>query len=202
VSFSQANLINFQNEFTSGAFYWLVSFPMILLGFYMGREGNFEKISSNRERLLQIVFFSFTIGLISYIIREVLIPSWKGSSLVFMQKVCLRFLWWTSAWGIAAFYTTMLLLLLHKKSWQNKLLPISFIGKMALTNYILQGLILVPLCITFNLFNKATPAPALLATFIFYALQVLFSQWWLKQHTTGPFERLLQRFVYGRLKPK
>jgi len=202
LSFSQANLIAFQQEFTSGTFYWFGSLPLILLGFYMGREGIFEKISTNRKTLLQIIFTGFAIGLTSYILREFLIPFWRGTSLVLIQKFCLRFLWWSSAWGMAAFYTAFLLLLLRKKSWRDRLFPLSLVGKMALTNYILQGLMLVPLCITFNLFDKATPLLALLVTLIFYTLHVLLSTWWLKYHTTGPLEWLLHRFVYGNLQNK
>ena len=51
----------------------------------------------------------------------------------------------------------------------------------------------------FGLWAKVGPAWRLvLSLFIFFAVQVPFSYWWLKNHDRGPLEALWARLTYGR----
>jgi uncharacterized protein len=72
---------------------------------------------------------------------------------------------------------------------------------MPLTNYLMQ----TALCTTlfynwgFGLWAQVGPAAGLvLAVFIFLAVQVPLSHWWLRHHDRGPLEALWARLTYGR----
>jgi len=67
---------------------------------------------------------------------------------------------------------------------------------MAFTNYLSQGLIIVPLCLVFGWFDRVTPSRGLLLAGAFALLQLLFSTWWLRHHSAGPFERMWRRVTY------
>ncbi|GAB3726385.1 DUF418 domain-containing protein [Luteimonas pelagia] len=73
-------------------------------------------------------------------------------------------------------------------------------GRMALTNYLAQSVIGVTVFmgIGFGLVGRL-PLPAIYAYAIgLYALQALFSHWWLARHAQGPMEALWRRWTYGR----
>lgn len=73
-------------------------------------------------------------------------------------------------------------------------------GRMALTNYLMQSVVGVGVFmgIGFGLAGRL-PLPAIYAyAFGLYALQVLFSRWWLQRHAQGPMEAVWRRWTYGR----
>lgn len=201
-NFFSAKLLNLKNELITGHFYWWSNLPLVLLGFYMGRSGMFNRISVHRNNLLKVIIAGFIIGVFFYVLREILLDSWRGTKINFTQRYSLRLLWWMAAWPIAAFYTCGILLLLFKQKWQDRFTSIAAVGRMALTNYILQGIVLVPIVLFFDLFDTSTPFLGLLVAVILFVLQVLFSMWWLKRYSSGPLEALLHRFAYGSTKEK
>ena len=58
----------------------------------------------------------------------------------------------------------------------------------ALTNYLLQAVIIVPVCLGFNLFGRVTPSLAVLLAFVVWSVEVPASVWWLKRFPFGPAE--------------
>jgi uncharacterized protein len=71
---------------------------------------------------------------------------------------------------------------------------------MALTNYLMQAGVIVPLCLTFGWFDHFTPTRSLALALGFFALvQVPFSLMWLRHFEFGPAEWLWRLFTYGRI---
>ena len=76
-------------------------------------------------------------------------------------------------------------------------------GRMALTNYLLQSLI----CTTvfygtgLGLFGRYGPALTLPFVFMIYFAEMALSVWWLKRFQFGPAEWLWRTLTYGRLQP-
>ena len=127
-----------------------------------------------------------------------LLARWVTSSAEFGPRLSLGLLWSIHAWGLAAFYASSLLLLLETRYGKQWLAPLGWVGRMALTNYLLQALIIVPLCIELNLFGRVTPSLGVLLAWAVWSIQVAASMWWLKQFRFGPAERLWRCLTYGR----
>ena len=70
---------------------------------------------------------------------------------------------------------------------------------MALTNYLLQSAIIVPVCIAFGLFHNITPRLGLTLVFLVWLVQVPASVWWLKRFRFGPAEWIWRTLTYGSL---
>ena len=68
---------------------------------------------------------------------------------------------------------------------------------MAFTNYLVQSLVAVPLCLALGLFDRISPAHGLALALAIGAAQTVFSVWWLRGHAMGPFERLWRIATYG-----
>ncbi len=69
---------------------------------------------------------------------------------------------------------------------------------MALTNYLLQAAIIVPICIVFDLFDKVTPSLGLALAIGVSSLQVPASVLWLRRYRFGPVEWIWRTLTYGR----
>jgi uncharacterized protein len=85
------------------------------------------------------------------------------------------------------------------------LAPFAWTGRMALTNYLMQSLIIG--CVLFGVGPGLALAGKVGTATIFgivcaaYGLQVLFSRWWLSRYQFGPMEWVWRAFTYGERPP-
>ena len=98
-------------------------------------------------------------------------------------------------------YAATIVLLWQNPAWQQRLMPFSYVGRMALTNYLLQSLICTTIFYSYGLglYGKVGPLLDLFLAIAIYSLQVPFSKWWLASHRYGPMEWVWRRLTYGQL---
>jgi uncharacterized protein len=178
---------------------WPASLPMFFFGLYLGRRRVFESIAKQGRKLRLVLVVGLGIGALAYAVRMLLLMKWMNSSVEFGPRLSLGLLWGIHAWGLAAFYASALLLLLESRHGKQWLAPLAAVGRMALTNYLSQALIIIPLCIGLNLFGRVTPSLGLLLALAVWSIQVPASMWWLKHFRFGPAEWVWRCFTYGRL---
>lgn len=180
---------------------WPGSLPMFLCGFYLGRLRIFENIGAHRRLLRRTLIAGLALGILAFAGFEVLDRAVANRPPSFALSMMSRLFWHAHAWGMAAFYASSLFLLSQRNAWQQWLAPLGAVGRMALTNYLLQSVLLVPVCIALNLFDRVTPTLGLLMALGVWALQVPGSVWWLKRFQFGPAEWVWRRLTYGRTQP-
>ena len=105
------------------------------------------------------------------------------------------------ALGIA--YASGFALLYLRPAWRARLSVLAPVGRMALTNYLLQTLVCVPLFYGFGLgigprFGQAS---VLLTFVLLFPAQIVASHWWLARFHFGPVEWLWRSLTYGRVQP-
>jgi uncharacterized protein len=108
--------------------------------------------------------------------------------------------YWTSRPAMMIFYVLVIVRLAQDPTWARRLAPLAVTGRMPLTNYLMQTAICTTLFYAwgFGLWGKVGPAWGLVLAFaIFFAIQVPWSNWWLKRHDRGPIEALWARLTYG-----
>jgi uncharacterized protein len=105
--------------------------------------------------------------------------------------------------ALAIFYMSSLVLLFQRPAWQRVLSPLAAVGRMALTNYLLQSIISTLLFYGygFALYDDVNAASGVLLAIAIYALQIVFSNWWLRRFQFGPMEWLWRTLTYGRRQP-
>jgi uncharacterized protein len=76
-------------------------------------------------------------------------------------------------------------------------------GRMALTNYLMQTLINILIFngIGLGLAGKIGPSIYILWFVFLMILQIIFSKWWLSKYQFGPFEWLWRSLTYKKLQP-
>lgn len=200
MSYLAANFEWVKFWYSTAIIYWCGNISLFLLGFYAGREGVFQKIAADRKRLLLIMPLGLLAGVTFYFLRYFVDESGAAQEPYnWGQKLAVGLFYKFHAWGLAAFYASILLLLSQKMQQHRWLAPLAAVGRMALTNYLLQALIIIPVCIIFNLFDKVTPTVGLLLALAVWAVQVPFSLLWLKYFNFGPFEWIWRSLTYGKI---
>jgi len=98
-------------------------------------------------------------------------------------------------------YAGGLVLLFERASWRRRLRPLAAVGRMALTNYLLQTIICTTIFYGFGLglFGRLGPAASLALTVLVFAAQVSISVWWMRSFRFGPMEWLWRTLTYGQV---
>jgi uncharacterized protein len=180
--------------YTTSIVYWPGCLPMFFFGLYLGRRRFFEKLETKITTLRVALIIGLAIGASAY--ASVIFIATK-----FGPSPFTRLLWHIHAYGLATCYASTLLLLLQTRRGKLWTTPLGMVGRMALTNYLLQAVIIVPICIELNLFDRVTPDLGLLLALIVWSMQVPFSVWWLRRFHFGPAEWLWRSITYGRRQP-
>jgi uncharacterized protein len=105
--------------------------------------------------------------------------------------------------ALSIFYMTSLVLLAQTAIWEYRLQPLASVGRMAISNYLLQTLICTTLFYGygFGLYGQVGAAAGVLLTIAIYALQIPLSVWWLHHFRFGPVEWLWRSLSYGQWQP-
>ena len=179
-----------------------------LLGFWISKAGILKKINENkkfRSRLLitslvltaiLIPFYFFILDDLYPVIKKALVYKW----LIYSATRIFIILWYILTTACVTLYATILIGLSRsgKGKW---FLPLASFGQMALSNYLIQSLVLVPYFLLTNKFRTVSPTEGLILFIVVFALQLLFSTWWMKKYTMGPFEWVLRSFTYWKWQP-
>ncbi|WP_100332545.1 DUF418 domain-containing protein [Bacillus xiapuensis] len=102
---------------------------------------------------------------------------------------------------LTVFYAVTILFLYDRAKGRALLHWLSFPGRMALTNYIMQSVICTFLFgpFGFGVYGKLHLTAAVAIAIAVFILQVLVSRWWLSRFRYGPLERVWRSITYWRL---
>ena len=196
-----SNLLWLRYWYANAAFEWPGMLPLFFLGLYFGRRPLRDSLGRPARDLGRILAAGVAISALSFAARAWLAEQWAGSSLLVGRRIALGFLWNAHAWSLAAAYAVTLVLVARTPSGIRVLAPLGAVGRMALTNYLLQAALIVPVCIAFDLYDRVSPALGVLLALAVAAIQVPASVWWLGRFRFGPAEWIWRSLTYGRAQP-
>jgi len=106
--------------------------------------------------------------------------------------------------GLCLFYlSTLTLLFTYRASVRRFLAPLAPVGRMGLTNYLMQSIVLTILIdpIGFGLGERIPGRAGFLVLDAFFVVQILYSGWWFKRFRFGPVEWAWRSLTWGKLQP-
>ena len=105
--------------------------------------------------------------------------------------------------GMSIFYMTSLVLLMQSNAGRKILMPLAPAGRMALTNYLSQSIIMTFVFYNTGLgfYGKIGPLYWIIMAFILYAVQIWWSHVWFHYYRFGPAEWLWRSLTYGEKQP-
>ena len=202
-SYTEIVVQNFKDLKFKADFQWnsgriFVTFGFFLLGLLVGKRKIFEHLNENKKLIKKMMWWS--IGVNIFIIAFFLtidiaqlwdkMPKWFG--------MVGNFLFSLHSLLMTIFYITGLSLWLSKTYMEKVLINFSAIGKMALSNYLLQSVIGVMLfySVGFGLAGDISPAWCYVIGIGIFIFQIIFSKWWLSKFIYGPMEWLWRSATY------
>ena len=198
MSYIAANYAWVRYWYATAITFWPASLPMFLFGLYIGRRRFFDNVVPHRRGLRLALIAGLAVGVFAFAGAALLNRPWANSPRPLVLRITSGLLWSVHAWGLAAFYASSLLSLLQNRGWQRRLAPLGAVGRMALTNYLLQSALIVPVCMTLGLFDRVTPSMGVLIALCVWAIQVPASVWWLRHFNFGPAEWMWRSLTYAR----
>lgn len=102
---------------------------------------------------------------------------------------------------LALGYGASLTLLCQDPAWQRRLAPVSAVGRMGLTNYLMQSVVCAILFQHLGLAGKVSPTGQLGLSLAIYTAQMAVSVAWLRAFQYGPMEWLWRSLTYLTWQP-
>jgi uncharacterized protein len=172
---------------------------LFLLGMWVWRAGIVQRLDEYRPVLKRVCAWCIPVGLIFNVYAAAVF------ALIAQERVSMwawpaGTFWLIGAHVLAAGYISGLALIFLDENRRRILLPFAAVGRMALTNYLMQSV----LCTLFfyhyttGLYGRIGPAIGLVPTVVLYGAQVVFSNWWLRRYRFGPMEWLWRGMTYGK----
>jgi uncharacterized protein len=172
---------------------------LFLLGMWVWRAGIVQRLEEYRPVLKRVCMWCLPVGLIlNLYVAIVFAVHQPGTVSLWAWSAGVLFL--PSAHILSAGYISGLALLYLQEDKRRFLLPFAAVGRMALTDYLMQSV----LCTLFfyhyttGLYGRVGPAIGLIPTVLLYSAQVVFSNWWLQRYRFGPMEWLWRGMTYGK----
>jgi uncharacterized protein len=171
-------------------------FALFLLGMMIGRNRWYENLEEKKPFLIRLRKWLFLIGFPSTLIFAYAKVFAHGVS-----DIVEAALYALSVIPMAFVYVSSIVLLYIKNN--TKLEIFSYVGKMTLTNYILQSCsaYLFFYGTGFALFGKTGSIFLPVFAISVYAIQTLLSKAWLHYFEFGPLEWIWRQLTYGKLMP-
>ncbi len=174
---------------------------MFLLGLAAGKAGVFREIDTHLPFWRRLAYWALPAGLLMSLmfsgLNFALSEQWITHPWAEVLKSSLQIL---CAPLVSLGYIAVIVLMSRRLKWLNVFAPV---GRMALTNYLTQSLVLSLFFFGYGLgfFNQVSiPVIYLLVVFL-YAAQVFISTYWLKLFRFGPFEWAWRILTYLKRQP-
>ena len=175
---------------------------LFALGMWVWRAGIVQNLEQYRPVLKRICVWCLPVGIVlNLYVATVFAMVQPGVVSVWAWSAGMLFL--PSAHILSAGYISGLALIFLDERRRRFLQPFAAVGRMALTDYLMESVVFTLFFYhyTTGLYGRVGPAVGLGITVVFFAIQVMISNWWLKSHRFGPMEWLWRGMTYGKFPP-
>jgi uncharacterized protein len=185
--------------------YWPVYLPedsmvMFIAGLYAVRRRMLQDPRGNRRLLLIVLIAGGVLG----IAGEVIPYSWPPFRFTDRHAGMAYFSFRSAIFGSKlglAYAVALLLLISYSERARRAAAVLGGAGRMSLTNYVMQLVMLETLFASHTFHLPLTRPAALISAFLFFALQLVFSRWWIARFRYGPMEWFWRSLTYARWQP-
>lgn len=172
---------------------------MFLLGFYFYRIGFFQNPSKHQPLIRKVLIYGLILGLVGNFTFAFMVGNeaeFPPSAAGIIGVICYGF----GVPALALFYIGLIVTLWQTEFWQRILSFFAPVGRMALTNYLMQTVICVLIFYGygFGQFGKFGAVSATLIALLIFLFQILVSAIWLKYFAFGPLEWIWRQLTYGK----
>jgi len=175
------------------------SFMLFLLGFIALRLGLFDEPERHRRLIVTLAVAGTALWAVQAFVFPSLPVHETGPIVraVALNRLQYGFGLVRDMWLSFLYIGVVLLLVARDRDWLRRLAPFAWTGRMALTNYMIQVALLDLTFSKYGLGLQVTPLVGLTMAVALFAVDAMFSRWWLARFRYGPFEWLWRSATYG-----
>lgn len=183
-------------------FFYPVVLSMFLVGMWAARTRIIEEYDRHLPFFRKTLWWGLTIGLTG---NTLLVVAYRNANMASQDAWATLYATMHTIGGIAlgGFYVSSFILFYAKGKANGAVKFLAPVGRMALTNYLMQSLItsILFLGCGFGLFGKIEIWQGILITIAIFNMQIPLSKWWLSRFRFGPMEWLWRSLTYGKIQP-
>lgn len=176
-----------------------IALSMFLLGLYLGKNKIYESLESF---IIKIKKSAIGIAIISNLYRILFLYVFVKLDVYKIEIVRQLFIKFMVISDVimGLFYLWIIGWLWYKTKFRKILSPLQHVGKMALTNYLMQSFIglLLFSSLGFSLYETLSPSLVFLTAILVFVFQVIMSKIWLSYFEFGPLEWLWRCLTYRK----
>ena len=178
-----------------------MALSMMLLGGYIVKKGHLQNLYGFAQRIKVPFLISFGVLLVyRFVLLYVIVP-YSGIEHGSYASMILLTFYQLSDIAIALFFLWCITGLLRTAFFNKVLSPLRHVGRMALTNYILQSVVGFLVMRTFKGYETFSPFSCAMLVVVVFAGQVVLSKLWLKSFIYGPLEWCWRCISYRKILP-
>ncbi len=172
---------------------------MFLIGVVLARKKVFENLEANRAFFRKLFLYSLPLALAGNWIYATYAAQSSFIDMSWMMVLTLA----AHGFGGPAMTFVYIAVVAHiydKGYFKNLTMAIAKTGRMALTNYLTQSLIATTIFFSYGLglYGQVNVWQGMLLAFGIYAIQVVWSHYWLQHYRFGPMEWLWRTLTYRK----
>lgn len=172
--------------------------PFFVLGVHFWKRGWLSEPQAHMAALRRVFVIAFVLGLAANAIPQdslhAAVAGLPRPLRVFIKGTC-----FLARPGLTVGYMTGILLLLGQPAWRAALARFAPLGRLTLTQYLLQSVVCTWIFNGYGLgmYGRLSVNASLLLAVVLFVAQVGISAWWLARFRIGPVEWLYRRMAYG-----
>ena len=180
----------------------VVLMPIFLIGYWFVASGVLRHRSENQHIFRPMAILGLSLGMF-FTVSGLVILQHPVSDISQVIAAAANVLFFFGQYVLCAGYVGLIILLLDKPRWFAFLNRFAPMGRMALTNYIMQTAILALIFHGYagGLFGQVARAPQMLIAAAILVFQLYFSTWWLQKYRFGPLEWVWRSLTYQSMQP-
>ncbi|WP_166786809.1 DUF418 domain-containing protein [Jeotgalibacillus salarius] len=172
--------------------------PLFLIGLYLGKTGMFTDIEPHIKRWKKVMWVGLAVGAPIVGLSVAIgynVFGWEPYLTTPIAEGLNTF----GGPFLMLFYVASIVLITRKSSIEKMLMPFASVGRMALTNYLMQSIIAVIIFngYGFGLFGQVSKTQGVLIAIAIYTVQVVLSHVLLKRYKQGPMEYVWKKWTYS-----
>jgi uncharacterized protein len=173
---------------------------LFLLGHLFYRFRFLDRISRMRKKYFLICLIFMAAGILLTIYTDNVVNMLTGEGENAFATAVYMGVYEISNIFLGLGYILTVLLLSQTRFFGKILSPLKYIGRTALTNYLMQSVIFTTLMYGygFGLFGSFHSRQLIASAIIVFLLQVFISRLWLQKYKFGPMELLWRKLTYGK----
>ncbi|WP_252732372.1 DUF418 domain-containing protein [Paraglaciecola arctica] len=176
--------------------------PIFLLGYWLVVSGAIKNHSQHPKLFGYMARIGLGVGVFVTVAGLLILGHPAVEHIMPMQAVG-NILFNGGQYFMAAGYLGLLIRLLDSSKWQKMLAKLAPMGRMALTNYIMQSVILSSVFYGYagGFYGDVSRTSQMLVVLVIVIIQILLSSWWLKHYQFGPLEWVWRSLTYKTRQP-